>query len=905
MAESLPPQYNPQETEGPLYRWWEESGYFRADPASPRKPFTIVIPPPNVTAPLHIGHGLNNTVQDVLIRWRRMQGYEVLWQPGTDHAGIATQNVVERRLAQEGKTRFDLGREDFVEAVWEYVRHTESTILDQLRAIGCSCDWDRSRFTLDEGLSRAVREVFVQMYEKGLIYRGNYLINWCPRCLTALSDEEAEPEETQGKLFHLRYPLAPGVDAPGLPRLDDGRPYLVVATTRPETMLGDTAVAVHPEDERYRAVIGGDVELPLTGRRIPVIADDYVDPEFGTGALKITPAHDPNDFELSRRHDLPAINVMTPEATLSDEVPEAFRGLERTEARRAVVQAFRDAGLLEKVEDYAHAVPHCYRCNTVVEPRLSDQWFVRMKPLADPALAASRDGRVSFHPERFTKIYEHWLENIRDWCISRQLWWGHRIPAWYCQAPGCREVVVSREDPAACPSCGGDRLVQDPDVLDTWFSSWLWPFSTLGWPDETPTLRKFYPNDTLATGPDIIFFWVARMIMAGLEFMGDVPFRDVYLNGIVRDHLKRKMSKSLGNGVDPMEVVRLYGADAMRFTLVAGAAAGTDQYLNYQNLEEAFGPGRNFANKLWNAGRFALLNLGGEPVAPLDEVQGSLEFADRWILSRLSRATREITEQLERFRLNEAAAAGYAFFWSELADWYLEMVKPRLRGELGEPSRQAARSTLVVVLDLTMRLLHPVTPFITETVWQRLPRRTTDAASIMIAPWPEPVAEWEDARVERQVEELQEITGAIRNLRSEYGVQPGQRVRLRVAGESPELRELLEAARRVLADLARVEEVAFGRAKGDVGASVVLRSGAELFVPLEGVIDLDRERERLRAELERVEGVLDGTRKRLANEGFVSRAPADVVQKERDKVQSLEEQREKLARTLGSLQGGA
>ncbi len=905
MAASLPPQYDPQETEGPLYRWWEENGYFRADSGSPRKPYTIVIPPPNVTAPLHMGHGLNGTVQDVLVRWRRMQGYETLWQPGTDHAGIATQNVVERRVAQEGKTRFDLGRAAFVETVWEYVRQTEATILDQLRAIGCSCDWERNRFTLDEGLSLAVREVFVRMYEKGLIYRGNYLVNWCPRCLTALSDEEAEPEETQGKLYHLRYPLAADVSAPGLPTLDDGRAYLVVATTRPETMLGDTAVAVHPADERYRALVGSEVELPLAGRRVPIVADEYVDPEFGTGALKITPAHDPNDFDLARRHGLQALDVMTPEATLAENVPKAYRGLDRFEARRAVVQAFRARGLLERVEEHAHAVPHCYRCNTVVEPRLSDQWFVRMQPLAEPALAASRDGRVRFHPERFTKIYEHWLENIRDWCISRQLWWGHRIPAWHCRAQGCEEIVVAREEPSACPKCGGTKLEQDPDVLDTWFSSWLWPFSTLGWPEETPTLEKFYPNDTLATGPDIIFFWVARMIMAGMEFVGEIPFRDVYLNGIVRDHLKRKMSKSLGNGIDPMEVVRLYGADAMRYTLVAGAAAGTDQYLNYEDLEEAFGPGRNFANKLWNAGRFALLNLGDDPVRPLEEVEGSLKFSDRWILSRLSRAGREITGQLERFRLSDAALAGYAFFWRELADWYLEMIKPRLRGEEGEESREAARSTLVVVLDLTMRLLHPVTPFITETVWQRLPRRTSAAPSVMVAPWPEPVEAWESDAAERQVEELQEIVGAVRNLRAEYGVQPGQRVKLRVSGASPELRALLDAARRVLADLARVEETSFGTAAGEIGASVVLRSGAELFLPLAEVIDLEKERSRLRGELERVEGVLEGTTKRLGNDAFVSRAPAEVVRKEREKVESLEEQREKLSRTLRGLERGA
>jgi valyl-tRNA synthetase len=901
MAESLPPQYDPAETEGPLYRWWWEQGFFRADAASDRPPYTIVIPPPNVTAALHMGHGLNNTVQDVLIRWRRMQGMETLWQPGTDHAGIATQNVVERNLATRGKTRFDLGREEFVDEVWKYVDETGSTILEQLRSIGSSCDWDRTRFTLDEGLSRAVREVFVRLHEKGLIYRGNYIINWCPRCLTALSDEEAEPEDTQGKLYYLRYPVSGA--AAGLPTLDDGRPYVVVATTRPETMLGDVAVAVHPDDERYAPVIGREVLLPLADRGIPIIADSFVDPEFGTGAVKITPAHDPNDFEMGRRHDLPVIDVMTPEAAMADAVPSSFRGLDRLEARAALVEALRGMDLLDRVEEHTHSVPHCYRCNTVVEPRLSDQWFVKMKPLADPALAAYRDGKVRFTPERYGRVYEHWLENIRDWCISRQLWWGHRIPAWYCRADGCGEIVVAREDPSVCPACGGSRLEQDPDVLDTWFSSWLWPFSTLGWPDATPSLRKFYPNSTLVSAYDIIFFWIARMIMAGIEFMGEVPFRDVYVTGLVRDHLGRKMSKSLGNGIDPMEVVRLFGSDALRYTVVSGASAGTDQLLNYQNLEESFGPGRNFANKLWNAGRFALMNIGDEPVKALDEVADSLELADRWILSRLSRTAGEMTGQLERFRLNEASGAAYSFFWGELADWYLEMVKPRLKGEADEGSREAARATLVVVLDLTMRLLHPIMPFITETVWQRLPRRLGGSPSLVVASWPEPVAAWEDDEVEAQVAELQELVGVVRNLRSEYGVQPSMRLTVRVSGESPRLRSVLDRAGRVLVDLARVEVVPGGAERGEAGASAVLRSGAELFLPLEGVIDLDRERARIRAEVERVAGLADGTRGRLGNESFVARAPSDVVQKERDKLQALEEQKAKLEHTLEALEG--
>jgi valyl-tRNA synthetase len=902
MSAILPPQYDPAENEGRLYAWWEQQGFFRADAASEREPYTIMIPPPNVTAVLHMGHGLNNTIQDVLVRWRRMQGREALWQPGTDHAGIATQNVVERRLAQEGTTRFDLGRDGFEEEVWRYVRETGSTILEQLRSIGSSCDWERTRFTLDPALSAAVREVFVRLHEKGLIYRGNYIINWCPRCLTALSDEEAEAEESAGQLYHLRYPIL-GEAPAALPRLDDGRAYLVVATTRPETMLGDVAVAVHPEDSRYTAVRSAEIELPLTGRRIPLVADDYVDPEFGSGAVKITPAHDPNDFEIARRHALPSIDIMTPEARMAMTVPEAYRGLDRFEARERVVADLAAVGLLEKVEDHATPLPHCYRCHTIVEPRLSEQWFVSMKPLAEPALKASREARIRFTPERHTRVYEHWLENIRDWCISRQLWWGHRIPAWYCRNGDCHHIVVSREDPTACPRCAGRILEQDPDVLDTWFSSWLWPLSTLGWPEETPDLRKFYPTSTLVTAPEILFFWVARMIMAGIEFRGEEPFRDVFLHGTVRDHLGRKMSKSLGNGIDPLDVVERYGADALRYTLAAGMGAGTDVLLNYEDLETTFAPGRNFANKLWNAGRFALMNLGGETPPRLHEVESALEPSDRWILSRLSRRTAEITGALERFRLDETALAGHAFFWGEVADWYLEMIKPRLKGEAGEESRRAAQATLVTVLDRTLRLLHPIMPFITETVWQRLPWREDDVQSVMIATWPTREPGWEDPSLERRVEELQEIIGTTRNLRAEYGVQPAQRVRLRISGESADLRPVLESSRRVLRDLARVEEVEFGGGSGEVGASAVLPSGAELFIPLAGVIDLDRERGRLRAELDRVVDQAESTEKRLANESFVSRAPAEVVEREREKLSNFLEQRAKLSRNLAALGG--
>jgi valyl-tRNA synthetase len=908
MAEPLAPQYDPRRTEAELYRRWESAGYFTADPAraghAGREPYVIVIPPPNVTAMLHMGHGLNNTLQDVLVRWRRMQGREALWLPGTDHAGIATQNVVERQLAEEGLTRDDLGREAFVERVWAWVDETGSTILSQLRAIGASCDWSRTRFTLDPELSRAVREVFVQLHEKGLIYRGNYIINWCPRCLTALSDEEAEPETTQGHLWHLRYPVA-GAAAAALPRLPDGRPYLVVATTRPETMLGDTAVAVHPADERYRALVGLEVELPLAGRRIPVVADEFVDPAFGSGAVKVTPAHDPNDFELGRRHGLPAPGIMTPDARLGGAAPEAFHGLDRFAGRAAVVAALEAEGLVERIEDHEHAVPHCYRCHTVVEPRLSEQWFVRMRPLAEPALAAARDGRVRFTPEHWTRVYEHWLENIRDWCISRQLWWGHRIPVWYCRGTGCGETIVAREDPTACPRCGGAALEQDPDVLDTWFSSWLWPFSTLGWPEETAELRAFYPTHTLVTAPEILFFWVARMIMAGLEFRGEVPFRDVYLHGTVRDHLGRKMSKSLGNGIDPLEVVELYGADALRYTIVSGAGVGADLFLNYEDLEQTFAPGRNFANKLWNAGRFALLNLEREgAVQGVAAVEAELELADRWILSRLSHTIGAVTRQLESYRLHEAAETVYHFFWGELADWYLELVKGRLYGDATEASRAAAVATLVEALDGVLRLLHPVMPFISEELWQRLPAPagTAKEASLVVARWPERRPELEDAAAEARMAALMELIGTVRTFRSEYNVPAAAEVELRLSRVPAALREALAVEERAVRRLARVARITAAAAgAGGRGAHAVLRSGAELFLPLEGLVDLDQERRRLSTELARLDGQIEGTEKKLSNEQFVARAPAQVVEREREKVARFRDQRERLAEKLAAL----
>jgi valyl-tRNA synthetase len=908
MTEPLSAQYDPATIEAPLYREWEERGYFRADADrvvnDGRDPYVIVIPPPNVTSVLHMGHGLNNTIQDVLTRWRRMQGREALYLPGTDHAGIATQNVVERIIAGEGKSRDDLGREAFVERVWDFVDRTGSTILEQLRSIGCSCDWTRTRFTLEPDLSRAVREVFVRLYEKDLVYRGYYIINWCPRCLTALSDEEAEPEETAGRLYHIRYPILG--DAPDdAPRLVDGRPYVTVATTRPETMLGDTAVAVNPQDERYAGMVGGSVLLPLVDRELPVVADDYVDAEFGSGVVKITPAHDPNDFELARRHDLPSLNIMTPEAAIGENAPAAFRGLDRFAARRAVVSALEEQGYLERIEEHSHSVPHCYRCHTVVEPRLSEQWFVRMKPLAEPALAASRSGRVRFTPDRWTKVYDQWLENIRDWCISRQLWWGHRIPVWYCRSASCGHVMALREDPTECPKCGNADLEQDPDVLDTWFSSWLWPFSTLGWPDQTDDLKAFYPTHTLVTAPEILFFWVARMIMAGYEFMGDAPFSDVYLTGTVRDTQGRKMSKSLGNGIDPLEVVSLYGADALRYTVISSVGFGTDVYMDPDNLDSTFGVGRNFSNKIWNAGRFALMNLGDEPVQSVEAVRDDLELADRWILSRFDAAAADVTRSLEQFRFHEVAEGGYHFFWGELADWYLELIKPRMQDRDNAPSREAAKATLVHVLDGAMRILHPIMPFITEALWSRLPvpAGARREESLVTGRWPE--AGERDAEAEARMNALMELIGAIRTLRSEYNVPAASRVPIRLTGAGPELQAALEAEGRAVLRLCRVETMETGTGMsvgaGDLGAHAVLRSGADLFLPLAGIIDVEQERQRLGRELERIDGQLRGTDARLASEQFTARAPADIVAREREKADSLRDQRDRLAEKLKGL----
>ncbi len=897
MTEPLAPQFDPQTIEAPLYQWWTERELYRVSADAPGERYVIQMPPPNVTAVLHAGHGLTYTIQDVLTRFERMRGAKALWLPGTDHAGIATQNVVEKLLAKNGQTRFDLGRDAFVEQVWQFVRETGSTILDQLKALGASCDWSRTYFTLDPALSRAVREVFVRLHEKGLIYRGKYIINWCPRCLTALSNEEVEKEERDGSLWHFKYPI------------EDGSGFITIATTRPETILGDVAIAVHPTDERYRALIGRNVRVPILNRLIPIVADDAVDAKFGTGAVKVTPAHDATDFEIGRRHNLAAIDIMTDDAKISDAAPERFRGLDRFVARKRVVAEFDQLGLLDKIEKHRNAVGRCYRCDTVVEPKLSDQWFVKMAPLAAPALQAYRDGRLTFIPEHQGDNYATWMENIRDWCISRQLWWGHRIPVWYCdqdqagetrderrEPGGCGNVIVSREAPTRCGKCGG-AVRQDDDVLDTWFSSWLVTFSSLGWPDKTPDLAAFYPGTTMVTAPEILFFWVARMIMAGIEFMGEIPFSTIYLHGTVRDTQHRKMSKSLGNGIDPVEVINRYGADALRYTVVSGMSVGTDLILDPADLDTSFASGRHFANKLWNIGRFLLghLESGAAPLASIDP--STLTLADRWILSRAHETIVTATQHNERFRLNEAAGAVYHFLWSDLADWYLEQVKPRLYGT--QPGGDTARAVAAHVFDIALRLLHPVMPFVTETLWQRLPNHAPDA-SISLAAWPVSTEAPTNAGAITDFESVQAIITAVRVLRAEYGVAPGLSVNVTVGDASKLAQRAIDAEGETIRRLAKIESLSLGVSSGP-GATKVLDDGTKITVPLGELVDMDKECARLGAEATKLDGLVVAQENKLANEQFVSRAPPAVIEKEREKLASWRTQAESLREQRRSL----
>ena len=880
----LASKYDPSAIEQPVYERWMDAGVFGASSGTGRDPYVIVIPPPNVTSVLHMGHGLNNTLQDVLIRFERMSGREALWLPGTDHAGIATQNVVERALAAEGKSRYDVGRKAFVERVWEHVHQTGGTILEQLKAIGSSCDWTRIRFTLDDGYSAAVRHVFVQLYHEGLLYRGYRVIHWCPRCHTSLSDEEAEFRERDDHLYYITYPFADG----------DGREGVTVATTRPETMYGDICLVHHPEDERFAHLGGRGVMLPLANIEIPIETTTYVERDFGTGMLKVTPAHDPNDFEIAREldgeYETPVVIDAGARMVDDPRVPPEIRGLDRDEARTRTVELLQQAGLLEKVEPYRHAVRHCYRCHTIVEPRLSDQWFVRMKPLAEPALKAYHDGRLRFVPERWGKVYENWLTEIRDWNISRQLWWGHQIPAWYCKSEGCDHVTVAEEAPAACEKCGGG-VTQDEDVLDTWFSSWLWPFATMGWPETTEDVATFYPGNTLVTAPDIIFFWVARMVMAGYHFMGDRPFETVYLNGVVRDPQHRAFSKSLGNGIDPLEAVERYGADALRYTLVSGAAAGTDVIMDREQMDGAFAAGRNFANKLWNIGRLLLAALP-QRVSTLDELDpAQMELADRWILSRSQRAIAEATEALRRFRLNDAASLVYHFIWDELADWYLEQIKPRLYGSA--PGGELASGVAVYVLEVALRLLHPIMPFITEELWGHLPGEREPL--LAGAAWPTPNEALLDAEAEDQFGRVQALVGAIRMVRAEYRVAPGTEIRAFVGPANPDALQAFNAEQRTIERLAKLSRLATEDPPQEAGAHQVLPDGSTVFVPLGDAIDVARECERLTSELERMDRQLASVAAKLANEKFVSRAPAEVVEREREKERSWREQHEALA----------
>ena len=918
-SSELPAQYDPGATERETYQRWLDAAAFTpsADAASAlggdRDTFVIMMPPPNVTAILHVGHGLNNTVQDVIARWRRMSGDETLWLPGMDHAGIATQNVVERIVAGEGKTRFDLGREAFVARTAAFVDDTGGQIFKQLQAIGASCDWSRSAYTLTPELSAAVREAFVRLFEEGLIYRGHRVIHWCPRCLTSLSDEEAEFHDTTGTLYHLSYPLT-----------QDASRSITVATTRPETMLGDVAVAVHPDDERYRDLVGRTVRLPIADIDIPIIADSYTDPAFGTGVVKITPAHDPNDFEVGLRHSLPMPVVIAPDGTMSEgaeargRVPDALRGLDRFDARKRIVELLRESGRLVKTEPHPHAVRQCYRCSTVIEPRLSDQWFVKMAPLAAPALAAVRERKIRILPERWEAVYVNWLEGIRDWNISRQLWWGHRIPVWYCAA--CDGApTASREDLTACPACGGP-VTQDEDVLDTWFSSWLWPISTLGWPDEeSEDLRAFFPGDMLFTAPEILFFWVARMIMAGYHFKGDAPFHTVYLHGTVRDTQHRKMSKSLGNGIDPLDVVRMYGADALRYTLVSKMGMGADVILDPANIEESFAPGRNFATKLWNIGRFLLTNVGEGEVARVAGIDAAhLARADKWILARLDATIAECdaalgpprpggevgdgdawteTTRYAGLRLNEYAEAARRFVWNELADWYLEAIKGRL-GSAG-PDRDAARAVLVHVFDRALRLLHPIVPFITEALWQRLPGRRADEL-LPLARWPQPGFTDPGAG---EFELVRDTVSAIRTIRADYGLPPGKQVAAAVIPRSPDASRILGEEALVIGRLTKATLTIAATPPTEAAAHALLNDGTEVIVPLAGVIDLGKECARLRTELGQLERQLGALRQRLANPGFTDRAPSHVVEAERQKQLDWAERREQLAAKVQALCG--
>ncbi|MBI4321671.1 MAG: valine--tRNA ligase [Chloroflexi bacterium] len=874
--------YDHRQVEERLYQAWETRGYFTPKVDWNKKPFVISMPPPNVTGELHYGHAMFVALQDLIIRWRRMQGHAALWLPGSDHAGIATQNVVERQLAKEGLTRHDLGRERFVERVWQWKEKYGGIITHQLRRMGASCDWTRERFTLDPGLSRAVRETFVRLYRKGLIYRGEYMINWCPRCATALSDLEVDHVELQGKLYYVRYPLV-------LRNREKTQQYITVATTRPETILGDTAVAVSPDDRRYKPLVGRAAILPSVKRTIPIIADASVDPAFGTGAVKVTPAHDPTDYDVGKRHALPSVNIMNLDATMNENAGK-YVGLDRYVCRKELLDELEAEGLLVKVEDYLHSVGHCEKCGTVVEPLISKQWFVRIEPLAQPAIEAVRLGRTRFIPERFGKIYFNWMENIRDWCISRQLWWGHRIPVWYCE--DCGELTVAVDTPTACASCAGPRLVQDPDVLDTWFSSALWPFSTLGWPDETEDYRYFYPTDVMETAYDIIFFWVARMMMMGIECTGKEPFRDVYLHGLLRDEKGEKMSKSKGNVANPLDVIARYGADALRFTILTGSTPGNDMKMSQDKLEA----GRNFANKLWNAARFVLTVTPQAGLGNFQPQESDFTLADRWILSRASETITRVSNLLEQYQFGEAGRLIYEFLWSEFCDWHIEISKITLYGPSGDKAKQTTLWVLYHILDATLRLLHPFMPFVTEKIWLHLPHQ---GESLMIAPWPQAGKTYPEA--EREFGAIIATIRAIRNARSEFGVEPARRIEAIVVADTKQA--LLDAQKSIITTLARLEPFTVVQSLADKPKQALhlIVDDVEAYLPLAGMLDIAAEIGRLEKEVQSVQQLIARGEAQLSRADFVGKAPVAVVDKERTKLAGHRERLAKLQERLAAL----
>ncbi len=885
MSKELAKTYDPKGIEDKLYQKWLEKKYFHAEVDRSKKPFTIVIPPPNITGQLHMGHALDNTMQDILIRFKRMQGYNALWQPGTDHASIATEVKIIEKLKEQGIDKNDLGREGFLERAWEWKKEYGGRIIEQLKKLGSSCDWDRERFTMDEGCNKAVTEVFCKMHEKGWIYKGSRIINWCPVCNTSISDAEVEYEEQAGHFWHIKYPL---MDEKGQPSTTE---FLEFATTRPETMLGDTAVAVNPEDDRYKHLIGRKVLLPIINREIPIVADSYVDMEFGTGVVKITPAHDPNDFEVGKRHNLPEINIMNDDATINANGGK-FEGMDRYEARKAIVKELDEMGLLVRIEDYSHNVGTHDRCKTTIEPLIKKQWFVKMDELIQPAVKAVKDGEIKLVPERMEKTYFNWTDNIRDWCISRQLWWGHRIPAYYCDK--CGETVVAKEMPGVCPKCGQEHFTQDPDTLDTWFSSALWPFSTLGWPEKTEDLDYFYPTDVLVTGYDIIFFWVIRMIFSGYEQMKEKPFHTVLFHGLVRDSQGRKMSKSLGNGIDPLEIIDQYGADALRLTLITGNAPGNDMRFYYERVEAS----RNFANKVWNASRFIMMNMEGKNTDGV--TMDPLEPVDKWILSKLNNLTKEATDNMEHYELGIAVQKVYDFIWDEFCDWYIEMVKPRLYSSDDEASRKAALWTLKTVLLNALKLLHPYMPFITEEIFCSL---QSEEESIMISAWPEYKEEWSFAKEEKDIETIKEAVRGIRNVRTQMNVAPSRKAKVYVVSENDGILATFEEGKLFFASLAYASEVAMQKDKNgieDDAVSVVIPN-ATLYIPFAELVDIAQEIERLEKEEKRLQGELARVNGMLNNERFISKAPEAKIAEEKEKLEKYTQMMEQVKQRLEQL----